>query len=70
MTLSPSELWTRLLDQARTRLPDHTIDTWLAPLTAAEYTDETLTLNAPDQFSVEWNEQRHAAVLESVAPIA
>ncbi|MFM8780171.1 MAG: chromosomal replication initiator protein DnaA [Gemmatimonadota bacterium] len=70
MTLSPSDVWTRLLDQARTRLPDHTIDTWLAPLTAAEYADETLTLNAPDQVSVEWNEQRHTSVLESVAPMA
>jgi len=39
-------------------------------LTAAEYADETLTLNAPDQFSVEWNEQRHTAVLESVAAVA
>lgn len=70
MTLTATEVWTRLLDRARTELSDHIVDTWLAPLTAAEYSGEALTLNAPDQFSVEWNERRHAAILESLAPVA
>jgi len=70
MTLTASEVWSRLLDRARTQLSDHIIDTWLAPLTAAEYSGEALTLNAPDQFSVEWNERRHSAILESLAPVA
>src|SRR5690606_29915826 len=53
-------------------LSDHIVDTWLVPLTAAEYSGEenSLTLNAPDQFSVEWNERRHCSVLESLAPVA
>jgi len=70
MSLSATEVWTRLLDQARTQLPEHTVDTWLVPLSAADYAEETLTLNAPDQFSVEWNESKHCQVLESVASVA
>ncbi len=70
MTLTATEVWSRLLDRARTELSDHIVDTWLVPLTAAEYSGEALTLMAPDQFSVEWNERRHAAVLESLAPVA
>lgn len=70
MSLTASEVWSRLLDRARTELSDHIVDTWLVPLTAAEYTGETLTLNAPDQFSVEWNEKRHTPLLESLAPVA
>lgn len=70
MSLTATEVWTRLLDRARTQLSDHIVDTWLAPLTAAEYSGEALTLNAPDQFSVEWNERRHSAILESLAPVA
>jgi chromosomal replication initiator protein len=70
MSLTASEVWSRLLDRARTQLSDHIVDTWLAPLTAAEYSGEALTLNAPDQFSVEWNERRHSAILESLAPVA
>jgi chromosomal replication initiator protein len=70
MTLTATEVWSRLLDRARTELSDHIVDTWLVPLTAAEYSGEALTLTAPDQFSVEWNERRHTAVLESLAPVA
>jgi chromosomal replication initiator protein len=70
MSLTATEVWTRLLDRARTQLSDHIVDTWLSPLTAAEYSGESLTLNAPDQFSVEWNERRHSAILESLAPVA
>jgi len=70
MTLTATEVWSRLLNRARTELSDHIVDTWLAPLTAAEFSGESLTLNAPDQFSVEWNEKRHSALLESLAPVA
>jgi chromosomal replication initiation ATPase DnaA len=70
MTLTATEAWSRLLDRARTELSDHIIATWLAPLSAAEFSGEALTLNAPDQFSVEWNERRHTAILESLAPVA
>ena len=58
MTLTATEVWSRLLERARAELSDHIVDTWLAPLVAAEYSGEALTLNAPDQFSVEWNERR------------
>lgn len=70
MPLTASEVWSRLLDRARLQLSDHIVDTWLVPLSAAEYSGEALTLNAPDQFSVEWNERRHSAILESLAPVA
>lgn len=70
MTLTATEVWSRLLDRARAELSDHIVDTWLVPLTAAELSGEALTLTAPDQFSVEWNERRHTAVLESLAPVA
>ena len=70
MSLTAAEVWTRLLDRARIQLSDHIVDTWLAPLTAAEFSGEALTLNAPDQFSVEWNERRHSAILESLAAVA
>ncbi|MBX3174149.1 MAG: chromosomal replication initiator protein DnaA [Gemmatimonadaceae bacterium] len=70
MSLSPTDVWSRLLDRARTELPDHIVETWLSPLTPAEFSGEALTLNAPDQFSVEWNERKHQALLESLAPVA
>lgn len=68
MTLTATEVWSRLLDRAKTELPEHVVDTWLVPLTPAEFTGTELTLTAPDQWSVEWNESKHSALLESYGP--
>ena len=68
MTLTATEVWSRLLDRAKTELPVHVVDTWLVPLTPADFTGTELTLTAPDQWSVEWNESKHSALLESYGP--
>ena len=68
MTLTATEVWSRLLDRAKTELPEHVVDTWLVPLSPAEFTGTELTLTAPDQWSVEWNESKHSALLESYGP--
>jgi chromosomal replication initiator protein len=69
MTLSASEVWSRLLDRAKAELPEHTVETWLNPLTPAAFTGTELTLTAPDQWSVEWNESKYSALLESYGPL-
>jgi chromosomal replication initiator protein len=69
MTLTATEVWSRLLDRARTQLPEHVVDTWLVPLSPANFSGTELTLTAPDQWSVEWNESKHSALLESYGPI-
>ena len=68
MTLTATEVWSRLLDRAKTELPEHVVDTWLVPLCPAGFTGNELTLTAPDQWSVEWNESKHSALLESYGP--
>ncbi len=69
MTLTAAEVWSRLLDRAKTELPAHVVETWLIPLEPALYAGSQLTLTAPDQWSVEWNETKHSALLESYGPI-
>ena len=68
MTLTAAEVWNRLLDRARTELPEHVVNTWLAPLNPAGFDGTIFTLMAPDQWSVEWNESKHSALLESYGP--
>src|SRR5690606_35698805 len=70
MSLTPAEAWTRLLDRAKIELPEQVVSTWLTPLTADSIDEQTLTVTAPDQWSVEWNKQKHGAVLERLAPVA
>jgi chromosomal replication initiator protein len=63
------EAWKILLDRARQDLPEHVVTTWLAPLKAHAFDDGVLTLTAPDQWSVEWNESKHAQAIEGYGPI-
>lgn len=67
MELSAKDAWKRLLDEARHELPDATVRTWLEPAQAVALEDGRLIVAAPDQFSVEWNETKHAAALARAA---
>ena len=67
--LSPADAWTTILERARSELPAHIVDTWLVPLVAESFDGNRLTLVAPDQWSVEWNESKHTQVLETLGPV-
>lgn len=70
MTLSATEVWTRLLERARHELPEQTFRTWLEPTEPLALDETTLTIGSPDQFAADWNESKHADLLTSLAPIA
>jgi chromosomal replication initiator protein len=70
MALSATEVWTRLLERARGELPAQTFKTWLEPTTALLLDGNTITVGAPDRFTAEWNESKHAQLLASYAPVA
>jgi chromosomal replication initiator protein len=70
MTLSATEVWTRILDRARQELPEQTFRTWLEPSEPLALEGNKLILGSPDQFAADWNESKHAEFLSSLAPIA
>jgi chromosomal replication initiator protein len=70
MSLSPTDVWGRLLDRARTDLPDQTFRTWLEPTEALTLEGDTLTVGCPDQFAADWNESKHADSLGGYAAVA
>ena len=67
MELTAQQAWTRLLDAARSQLPDPTVRTWLDPVEPIDLKEGRLVLGAPDQFAVEWNESKHSALLGELA---
>jgi chromosomal replication initiator protein len=69
MSLSPAEVWKRLLDRARQELPDQTFQAWLEPTEALSIEGNTIFVGAPDQFTADWNDSKHAELLSSYAPI-
>lgn len=70
MDLAPHEVWGRLLECARREIAEHTFRTWLEPAHAVELRGDRLTVAVPDQFSADWNESKHAALLSALAPVA
>jgi chromosomal replication initiator protein len=70
MSLSPAEIWSRLLDRARLEIPEQTFRTWLEPTEPLEVEGSTLVVAAPDRFAAEWNESKHSQLLAGLAPIA
>src|SRR5215208_5451772 len=69
MSLSPAEVWKRILDRARQELPDQTFQAWLEPTEALTVEGGTIFVGAPDQFTADWNDSKHAELLSSFAPI-
>jgi chromosomal replication initiator protein len=67
MQLSAKDAWNRVLDAARGELPDHTIQSWLAPTEPLGLENGRLVVGAPDEFAVQWNETKHAALLGRLA---
>ncbi len=68
MEQSARDTWKRLLDQARARLPEPTLRTWLEPAEAVSLEDGRLLVATPDQFAAEWNESKHAKLLSDLSP--
>jgi len=70
MSLSASEIWSRLLDRARQELPEQTYRTWLEPTEALRLEGDTIVVGAPDQFAADWNDSKHSELLSTYAPVA
>lgn len=68
--LTPEEIWKRLLERIRDDLPEQTFRTWLEPSTALELDGNTVIIGVPDQFAADWNQSKHAHLLEGHAPVA
>ncbi|UCF40087.1 MAG: chromosomal replication initiator protein DnaA [Gemmatimonadota bacterium] len=65
--MTAKQAWSRLLDAARSQLPDPTVRTWLDPVEPIDLKEGRLVLAAPDQFAVEWNESKHSELLAQLA---
>lgn len=70
MSLTPAEVWKRLLDRARSDIPEQTFRTWLEPTEALSLDGNTISVAVPDQFAADWNESKHAELFSTYGPIA
>jgi len=67
MELTAQEAWSRILEGARGKLPEHSYRTWLAPTMAVALSTDLLVVGAPSDFAVEWIEDKYGGLLSAVA---
>ncbi|MBI3791362.1 MAG: chromosomal replication initiator protein DnaA [Gemmatimonadetes bacterium] len=70
MSLTASDVWSRLLERARLDLTPEAFESWLAPAQPLGIAGEALAVGVPDQFAAEWNERNYQDLLESYGPVA
>lgn len=63
-----SAIWARCKELLRTKVNDHTVNTWFEPIICEEVSDNRLLLSVPNSFFVSWIRDRYSKVLsESLA---
>ncbi|HEU0012132.1 MAG TPA: chromosomal replication initiator protein DnaA [Longimicrobium sp.] len=66
MELTAGEIWSRILESARTALPDQAYRTWLAPTEAVAVSNDLLVVSTPNPFAVDWVERQYASLLAGI----
>lgn len=67
MELGATELWDRILGQARRGLPEQTFRTWLASAEAVSWSEGILHITAPSRFHAEWLEDKYGETVHEIA---
>jgi chromosomal replication initiator protein len=66
MELTATEVWSRILDEARAALPEQAFRTWLAPTEAIAFSQDTLIVTTPNPFAADWVEDKYAELLTAI----
>ena len=67
MELTAVEAWARILERARTLLPEQTFRIWLAHTEPLALSQDVLTVAAGSEFAAEWIEDKYGDLLAEVA---
>ena len=67
MELTASELWSRILEEVRTGLPEQAYQTWLSQTAPSALSEGKLLVEAPSLFHVEWLEDKYGPALQEAA---
>ena len=67
MELTAAEAWSRILDAARTKLPEPTYRIWLAETEPLALSQDLLAVGAGSEFAAEWIEDKYGRMLADVA---
>lgn len=67
MTPNATDLWKRILEQARPGLPDQSFRTWISSAKAVSWSGGVLHIAATSRFHAEWLEDKYGPLLQEIA---
>ncbi len=67
MTLGATDLWNRILEQARSGLPEQAFRTWISSARAVSWSDGVLHVAATSSFHAEWLEDKYGRMVHDIA---
>ena len=67
MELTAAEAWSRILERARTKLPEPTYRIWLSETEPLALSQDLLAVGAGSEFAAEWIEDKYGRMLAAVA---
>ncbi|MGH7459799.1 MAG: chromosomal replication initiator protein DnaA [Longimicrobiales bacterium] len=67
MELTAAEAWTRILERARSMLPEQTFRIWLEHTEPVALSEDQLVIAAGSDFAVEWIEDKYGELLAELA---
>ena len=67
MTPTATDLWNRILEQARTGLPEQSFRTWISSAKAVSWSSGVLHIAATSKFHAEWLEDKYGSLLHEIA---
>ena len=65
--LTPTEVWSLILEESRKVINPQTFKTWLEPTEAIGLSDDRLLVSVKNQFAVDYIEGQYGAVLSRIA---
>jgi len=69
MTPTATDLWNRILEKARTGLPEQSFRTWISSARAVSWSDGVLGIAATSRFHAEWLEDKYGPLLHELATL-
>ena len=67
MQQTADDLWDRILEQARTGLPEQSFRTWISSAKAVSWSGGVLHVAATSRFHAEWLEDKYGPLLQEIA---
>jgi chromosomal replication initiator protein len=67
MELTAADVWSRIQEAMRGKVPEHAHSTWIASAHVCSLTSDELLLEAKNPFHVEWLEDKYGSMLEAEA---